>query len=90
MTAKPGKNGTADPGGRPQAPTSTPYGALLRSAREWEGLTLEKAARRAGVSISHWSRVERGVVTPSVAAHRRMASAVGLDPARTLPLAGMA
>lgn len=56
-------------------------GRELRMARELEGVSQRLAARRAGMSDSQWSRLERGgVAHPTVDQLCRAARAVGLAP----------
>lgn len=62
-------------------------GALIREARERHGLSQRALARRARTSPAWVSRLERGEVTPSVAALDRLLRAMGerLD-LRTKPI----
>jgi transcriptional regulator with XRE-family HTH domain len=46
--------------------TLAAFGARVRASREALGLSQELAAKRAGISQSHWSKVERGAVDPSI------------------------
>ena len=62
-----------------------PSPARLRAARDRAGLTQVALAARAGVSpttVSHWEQGQLGIIDPDIAA--RLASALGLDPARIL------
>lgn len=52
-------------------------GELLRSRRQAHGLPLARLARRAGTSPAWLSRVERGLVNPSVASVERVLLALG-------------
>lgn len=40
-------------------------GKNIKKARENVGLTQEQVAEKAGVHVSYYSRIERGVVNPS-------------------------
>jgi len=62
----------------------------LRHRRIGAGLSLRGAARLAGCTAGHWSRVERGERRVSVAMAMAMAEAVRLDPAETAALLGVA
>lgn len=50
----------------------------LRTVREARGLSLREVARRAGIDPAHLSRIERGLVSPSVAVLKRLADVLGL------------
>lgn len=52
-------------------------GALLREARARHGLTQAQLATRAGTSQAAISRIERGVVSPSMATLERLVGLVG-------------
>jgi transcriptional regulator with XRE-family HTH domain len=41
-------------------PEPTPWGQLIRDAREAAGLSIPEAARRAGISAGQWGNIERG------------------------------
>lgn len=62
--------------GRPEAPASR-LGAQIRSLRLASGLSGGQLAKRAGISRSLLSRIERGLVSPSVRTLERVAQ--GLD-----------
>ncbi|WP_445151155.1 helix-turn-helix domain-containing protein [Baekduia sp. Peel2402] len=49
----------------------------LRRRRRALGWSQEKAAERAHLNMSYWSRIERGQVTPGIRMAARMAHAVG-------------
>ena len=51
---------------------------ILLDARHNAGLTQEDLATRMGVDKSYISRVERGVITPTVSTLYRLAAAMGL------------
>ena len=54
-------------------------GPQLRLAREQKGVTVRQLARRAGVSPSLVSQVERGLATPSVGTLLAIANELGLE-----------
>ena len=56
----------------------TSIGESLRAAREQQGLTLEEAAARSGISKSHLSRLESSERQPSVASLLALAGAFGV------------
>jgi transcriptional regulator with XRE-family HTH domain len=56
----------------------TSVGESLRAAREQQGLTLEEAAARSGISKSHLSRLESSERQPSVASLLALATAFGV------------
>ncbi len=66
---------------------TTSVGADIRAARQRAGRTLSDVAEAAGVSIGYLSQVERGQLTASVDALRRIAETLGL-PAGGLAFAG--
>ncbi|MCL4416598.1 MAG: helix-turn-helix transcriptional regulator [Actinobacteria bacterium] len=41
-------------------------GVIRRGTREKAGLTQEDVAKKVGIHVSYYSRIERGVVNPSV------------------------
>lgn len=51
---------------------------ILLDARHNAGLTQEDLATRMGVDKSYISRVERGIITPTVSTLYRLAAAMGL------------
>lgn len=53
-------------------------GQVLRQARAQRGLDQAELARRAGTSQAYVSRIERGVVSPSVHTLTRLLNALGL------------
>jgi transcriptional regulator with XRE-family HTH domain len=66
--------------GIPAAPQShcDALGARLRMERERQGMALREMARRAGVSPSLISQIERGLVAPSVGTLYSMTAVLGL------------
>lgn len=65
---------------------SASLGASIRAARRVAGLKLREVAAASGLSISYISQIERDLLTPSVAALRRIAQAVEI-PAGALAFA---
>lgn len=53
-------------------------GQRIRSIRKQRGLSQEKVAYAAGLEQTQLSKIERGVVRPSVAVARRLALALDL------------
>lgn len=51
---------------------------LIRDARKNARLTQEELAKRIGSDKSYISRIEKGVITPSVATYYRLMNALGL------------
>lgn len=62
----------------------TVLGEKLREARKRAGLTLEKLAEAAGLSVAHVGAVERGAKTPSLAALYSICAALGVRMADVL------
>lgn len=54
-------------------------GCTLRNRRREHGLTLTGLSERTGLSVSHLSGIERGVVSPSFKALERLADVYGLE-----------
>ncbi|MPZ68808.1 MAG: helix-turn-helix domain-containing protein [Actinobacteria bacterium] len=50
----------------------------LRGARQARGIGLRELERRTGLDRGHLSKIERGLVTPSLPTLRRIAGALGL------------
>lgn len=59
-------------------------GAAVRRARSKSGITLEELARRAGISKSVLSQVERGSTNPTLSTLWSISAALGLDPVTLL------
>ena len=67
-----------NPAARP-APAEPPrVGAALAALRERQGLSLDELSRRAGVSKSMLSQIERAQANPTVAVVWRLAQALGV------------
>ncbi len=60
------------------------YGENVRKRREELDLTQDAAALRAGISQSHWSKIERGDVEPSIAQMLRIHVALQTESLETL------
>ena len=60
---------------------STAFGRRLRHLRRLAALTQADLAERAGVSLPHLNKIERGVTSPSLAVIAGLAAALGLAPA---------
>ncbi len=54
-------------------------GAKLRDLRDKKGLTLASVSKAAGLSISYLSQLERGQVSPTISAFKKIAIALGVD-----------
>ncbi|MEU6844370.1 tetratricopeptide repeat protein [Streptomyces sp. NPDC046716] len=65
----------------------TPFGRLLREARQRSLLTLESLAEASGVSVRAISDMERGKSVPRQATLRELMDALGLDESRRQQLA---
>jgi transcriptional regulator with XRE-family HTH domain len=55
------------------------FGAEVRRRREELGMTQDDASRRAGISQSHWSKIERGRHDLSVGQALRVQYALGAE-----------
>ncbi len=60
-------------------------GAQLKRARERALLTQEELAERAGIGTATLNRIERDRVEPHFRTIRKLAKALGMDPAELLP-----
>jgi transcriptional regulator with XRE-family HTH domain len=69
--------GEAEPAGERHHP-----GARIRAARRQQRLSLRELARRAELTPSHVSKIERGVTNPSVGALWRIADVLGMTVAQ--------
>lgn len=52
----------------------------ILSYRKSQRMTQTVAAQRAGVSQSHWARLEAGEMTPSLESLAKIANALGIHP----------
>ena len=62
-------------------------GLLLQEARKEEHITQVELARRTGTSKSYISRIEHGLIDPTVSSFMRIINALGLRFELTRPLA---
>ena len=60
-------------------------GQAICQRREFLGMTQEKAAEAAGLDVGHYSKIERGLKTPSMASLFRIAEALEIGPGELLP-----
>lgn len=60
------------------------FGKNVRTLRDWEGLSQEELAFRAGMKRSYLSDLERGTRNPTVRALGRLAEALRVAPSRLL------
>ena len=56
------------------------FGKRVRAIRQRKRISLSELARRAGISKSHLSLIERGASTPSVETVQQIANALGVPP----------
>lgn len=68
----------------PVAPEPPCVGASLQSLRQSQGLSLDDLSRKAGVSKSMLSQIERNQTNPTVAVVWRLANALGVTVAELL------
>ncbi len=66
--------------------TPPAVGALLRSARRSQNLTLQELSNRANLSVGYLSQIERDIATPSLGSLNRLATALSLDLGHFIPL----
>lgn len=60
-------------------------GKNIKKAREKAGLTQEQVAEKAGVHVSYYSRIERGVVNPSIEVIENIARVLKVKSSDILP-----
>lgn len=60
-------------------------GNKLRKARERKELTQEEVAKKSGVSVNYYARIERGEVNPSVEKIHKIIVALGVKSSEILP-----
>jgi len=58
------------------------FGQRVRSLRSLRGMTQERLAEKSCISPEYVSKIERGLASPSFKAITRLASALGVKPAR--------
>src|SRR5215471_7128065 len=64
---------------KPQAEGPPAVGAALQALRQQQQLSLDDLSRRAGVSKSMLSQIERNLANPTVAVLWRLANALGVS-----------
>lgn len=57
--------------------TDRQFGRVVRCIREATGLSLRQLSTRSGISAMHISRIERGIVSPTLGVMNQLAA--GLD-----------
>jgi len=60
-------------------------GTSIRERREILDLTQEQVAESAELDVGHYSKIERGIKTPSLSTLFRIAKALEISPAELLP-----
>lgn len=60
------------------------FNTTLRELRVPRGLTQEQVAAAVGTSQSHYSKIELGLVSPTIRTVRKIAEALGVDPIELL------
>ena len=60
-------------------------GKNIKKARKKSGLTQEEVANKVGVHVSYYSRIERGVVNPSIEVLENIANALKVKSSDILP-----
>jgi transcriptional regulator with XRE-family HTH domain len=60
------------------------FNIRLRALRDARGLTQEQVAEAAGTSQSHYSKIELGIVSPTIRTLRKIAEALDVDPIELL------
>lgn len=78
LDAKFGKEGTAERAMAEEAAYSFYSGQILYDARKEAKMTQEELARKTNTTKSYISKVENGVITPSVGVFYRLINALGL------------
>ena len=78
LDAKFGKEGTPERTMAEEAAYSFYSGQILHDARREAKVTQEELARRTNTTKSYISKVENGIITPSVGVFYRLINALGL------------
>ena len=78
MDQKFGKVGTSERDNFRREAYSYCMGQIIHDARKKEKVTQEELAKRIGASKSYISRIEKGVIEPSVSTFYRIIEALGL------------
>ena len=61
------------------------FGTNLKALRKRRGMTQLQVALAAGITQSHYSLIERGLVSPTMRTVTKLADALGVDFRRLLP-----
>jgi len=61
------------------------FGTNLKALRKRRGMTQLQVALAAGITQSHYSLIERGLVSPTMQTVTKLADALGVDFRRLLP-----
>lgn len=64
---------------------STRIGRQLHGARQRKNLTQAEVARRAGTTVNHYAKIERGEVVPSLKTLEKIVKALGVKSSDVLP-----
>lgn len=57
----------------------------LKALRKRRGMTQEQVALAAGITQSHYSLIERGLISPTMRTVQKLADALGVDFRELLP-----
>ena len=87
LDAKYGKRGTPERTEFENRARAYYMGHLLKEARKEEHITPVELAKRTGTSKSYISRIEHGLIDPTVSSFMRIINALGLRFELTRPLA---
>jgi len=60
-------------------------GRQLQLARQRKGLTQAEVAERAGTTVNHYAKIERGEVVPSLKTLEKIVKALGVKSSDVLP-----
>ena len=60
-------------------------GKNLQSIRKGKDLTQAEVAKRAGTTVNHYAKIERGEVVPSLKTLERIIKALGVNSSDVLP-----
>lgn len=64
---------------------SEKLGKNIKKARRKSGLTQQQVAERSGIHVSYYSRIERGVVNPSVEVLKSISKTLKVKSSDILP-----
>lgn len=65
--------------------TSVHIGRKLHTARQGKGFTQAEVAKRAGTTVNHYAKIERGEVVPSLKTLEKIVKALGVSSSSVLP-----